>query len=183
MKSNELFNFCDLQGILTSSSEYLRRATDGRVYFHRVVIVVPPNWDNLACGKTLPANSFTSRSRVNDAVIRIGSDHPVFGSSPWTQQSRGCGLPGDFISVGYNYILQFNETENVIGGSTGSGSSGSGGHVNGVGSETDIDGNDENDSENGYGTNRGGSSSSSLGYGFNTPVNSLGGVPTGKESS
>jgi hypothetical protein len=135
--------------------------------------VVPSNWDSLACGRSLPANSFTSRSRVNDAIIRIGSDHPVFGSSPWTQQSRGCGLPGDFISVGYNYILQFNETENVIGGSTG----GSGGHLSnsGSGSGTDIDENDGNDSENGYGTNR------AFSYGFNAPVNSaVGGVPTGK---
>ncbi|CAG7818395.1 unnamed protein product [Allacma fusca] len=104
------------KGIFTSASDYLRKATDGRVYFHRVVIVVPPMWDTRACGRVLPVGSFTSRSSYNDATIRIGTEHPVFGYLPWTQQSRGCGLGGDFISVGYHYILQFNETENSISG-------------------------------------------------------------------
>jgi len=94
----------------------LKQGTDGRVYFHRVIIVVPPMWDTRACGRALPVNSFTSRSSTNHATIRIGTEHPVFGHLPWTQQSRGCGLQGDFISVGYHSILQFNETENGING-------------------------------------------------------------------
>lgn len=108
---------------MTSTSDYLRRATVGRVYFHRVTIVVPPHWDAVSCRGTLPPSSFTSRGAVNEAAIRIGPDHPIFGHYPWTQQSRGCGLPGDFISVGYNYILQFNDTENGIVGSSASSSS------------------------------------------------------------
>lgn len=114
-----------LQGVLTSASDYLRRATDGRVYFHRVTIVVPPHWDSVACRGALPSSSYTSRGAVNEATIRIGTEHPIFGQYPWTQQSRGCGLPGDFISVGYHYILQFNETENGIVGSSASSSSSS----------------------------------------------------------
>ena len=108
-----------LQGIFTSASDYLRRATDGRVYFHRVTIVVPPMWDTRACGRLLPVGSYTSRSAVHDSTIKIGTEHPIFGYLPWAQQSRGCGLGGDFISVGYHYILQFNETENSISGSGG----------------------------------------------------------------
>lgn len=102
-----------MQAIFTSASEYLREATNGRVYFHRITIVVPPMWDTRACGRSLPVNSFTSRSSINDATFRIGTEHPIFGHLPWTQQSRSCGLPGDFISMGYHYILQFNETENA----------------------------------------------------------------------
>lgn len=94
----------------------MKQATDGRAYFHRIVIVVPPMWDTRACGRALPTNSVTSRSTTNRATIRIGTEHPVFGHLPWTQQSRGCGLEGDFISVGYHSILQFNETENTING-------------------------------------------------------------------
>lgn len=114
-----------LQGVLTSVSDYLRRATDGRVYFHRVTIVVPPTWDSVSCRGALPGSSYTSRGAVNEATIRIGMEHPIFGQYPWTQQSRSCGLPGDFISVGYHYILQFNETENGIVGSSASSSSSS----------------------------------------------------------
>jgi len=76
--------------------------------------VVPQSWDTLACGRTLPVGSYTSKSSLHDAAIRIGTEHPIFGHLPWTQQSRGCGQPGDFISVGYQYVLKFNETENII---------------------------------------------------------------------
>lgn len=94
------------QGIFTLSSNYLHRATDGRAYFHQVEIIVPPNWDTASCGRSLPVGAYTSRGTMNEAAIRIGTEHPVFGSKPWTQQSRGCGLSGDYISVGYHYILQ-----------------------------------------------------------------------------
>ncbi len=73
-------------------------------------------WDTRACGRALPVNSFTSRSSIKDATVRIGTEHPVFGHLPWTQQSRGCGLEGDFISVGYHSILEFNETERAFNG-------------------------------------------------------------------
>lgn len=142
-----IFYYLILQGIFTSSSDYLRRATDGRVYFARVEIIVPPNWDTASCGRSLPVGAYTSRGTVNDAAIRIGTEHPIFGSQPWTQQSKGCGLSGDYISMGYHYILQFNETENSIGGSSGNTGRESGG---------DIDANENgNDSENGYGPSRG----------------------------
>ncbi len=114
---------------------------------------MPPNWDTASCGRALPVGAFTSRGTMNDAVIRIGTEHPIFGNQPWTQQSRGCGLPGDYISVGYHYILKFNETENSIGGSSNGGGSG------------DID-----ENGNGYGTNRG------YTYGSNTANP----TPTGK---
>ena len=79
-----------------------------------MTIVVPANWDFAACGKSLSHVSYTSRGGVPNADIRIGTNHPVFGKFPWTQQSLGCGQPGDFISVGYQYMLGANETENII---------------------------------------------------------------------
>ena len=99
-----------LQGIFTSASDYLYEATHRKTYFHRVIIVLPPNWDGRACGKLLPA-IHTSASTVANAEFRIGSEHPVFGHSPFTQQSQGCRRPGDFVSLGYQYIMQYNETE------------------------------------------------------------------------
>ena len=33
------------------------------------------------------------------ADIRIGNTHPVFGNKPWTEQPRGCGMPGNYIYI------------------------------------------------------------------------------------
>jgi hypothetical protein len=96
--------------IFTSSSEYLNQATRGRVYFQQVSIVLPASWDSRACGRLLPAAP-TSASSIRDAHFRVGGEHPVFGHNPWTQQSKGCGKQGDMISVGYQYVLQHNDTE------------------------------------------------------------------------
>lgn len=57
-------------------------------------------------------NSYTSASSVRDAQFQIGGEHPVFGHNPWTQQAKGCGKQGDKISAGFQYILQYNETDN-----------------------------------------------------------------------
>jgi len=98
--------------MFSSASEYLNGATKGRAYFHRVTIVLPAAWDSRACGKVLPG-SYTSGSSVRDAEFRVGGEHPVFGHSPWTQQSKGCGKQGDMISLGYQYIMQYNDTERL----------------------------------------------------------------------
>ncbi|XP_021963346.1 calcium-activated chloride channel regulator 2 [Folsomia candida] len=100
----------NLQLIFTSASEYLNTATKGRAYFHRVHIILPAAWDYRACGKMLP-NSYTSASSIRDSQFRIGGEHPVFGHNPWTQQSKGCGQQGDMISAGFQYVLQYNDTE------------------------------------------------------------------------
>jgi hypothetical protein len=38
------------------------------------------------------------------ADISIGVPHPVFGNAPWTQQSQGCGQPGDMIYLSYRQL-------------------------------------------------------------------------------
>jgi len=100
-----------LQSIFTSASAFLNEVTKGRVHFHKVVIVLPPQWNSVACGKIIFPLSYVSRSSVVDATLEIGGEHPIFGHTPWTQQSRGCRQPGDKISVGYQYIMEHNGTE------------------------------------------------------------------------
>ena len=119
-------------------------------------------WDTRACGRVLPVGSYTSRSAVHDSTIRIGTEHPIFGYLPWTQQSRGCGLGGDFISVGYHYILQFNETENSISGS---------------GNDNDNNGYGTGGTGGGYGQNN-----YNVGPGFGGP-GGFNSVPTGMYSN
>jgi hypothetical protein len=38
------------------------------------------------------------------ADISIGVPHPVFGNAPRTQQSQGCGRPGDMIHLSYRRL-------------------------------------------------------------------------------
>ena len=58
-------------------------------------------------------NLFLSLSQDTD--IHIGQDHPVHRKSPFTQQSRGCGLQGDFISFPYRFFTEWNRTWSVYG--------------------------------------------------------------------
>ena len=38
------------------------------------------------------------------ADFYIGHDHPTYKRAPWTQQSLGCGQPGDFVYLPASFI-------------------------------------------------------------------------------
>ena len=40
----------------------------------------------------------------------MDAPHAVFGDTPWTQQSGGCGVPGDFIRLGVDFLRTANST-------------------------------------------------------------------------
>lgn len=40
----------------------------------------------------------------------MGLEHPVYRRSPFTQQSRGCGEPGDFIALPHQFLTAWNKT-------------------------------------------------------------------------
>ena len=42
--------------------------------------------------------------------IRIDVDHPFHRGSPYTQQSRGCAQPGDFMALPANFLTSWNNT-------------------------------------------------------------------------
>lgn len=44
-----------------------------------------------------------------DLIISQGK-HSLHGSKPWTLQTMGCGHQGDYISIGYETLLQ-NDTK------------------------------------------------------------------------
>ena len=50
-----------------------------------------------------------------DTDIHVGSDHPVHRSSPFTQQSRGCSLQGDYISFPYHFFTNWNVSQEIFG--------------------------------------------------------------------
>jgi hypothetical protein len=44
------------------------------------------------------------------ADIRIDVDHPFHRGSLYTQQSRGCGQPGEFMAMPANFLVDWNAT-------------------------------------------------------------------------
>lgn len=41
----------------------------------------------------------------------VAEDHPVNGAFPWTQQSMGCGQPGEFVYLPYSFIGPSNSSQ------------------------------------------------------------------------
>nr|XP_045589593.1 calcium-activated chloride channel regulator 4-like [Procambarus clarkii] len=73
-------------------------ATEGRASLREVTVALPRTWrtDALTCSLLTP---LLVSSAPTEGHIRITEPHPVFGARPWTQQSQGCGRPGDFIQL------------------------------------------------------------------------------------
>ena len=50
------------------------------------------------------------RSFQGTDVVITGAPHPVHRDSPFTQQSRGCGQSGEFISLPKTFLTRLNQT-------------------------------------------------------------------------
>ncbi|CAL4122962.1 unnamed protein product [Meganyctiphanes norvegica] len=87
-----------LKSVMESFSNKLWQTTNGRASVRDVTVVLPQAWktDSLSCSLWSPLTQVASPM---NAHIRVSARHPVFGSMPWTQQSRGCGHQGDFIQM------------------------------------------------------------------------------------
>ncbi|XP_055526468.1 calcium-activated chloride channel regulator 1-like [Wyeomyia smithii] len=84
----------NLEIMLTSASQYLFSAIDGRVYFGEISIVLPARWPN-SC---IPYNQTrTSASGERSDVTIRSNTHAE--SLIWTDQFSGCGEPGDQIYI------------------------------------------------------------------------------------
>ncbi|CAL4166788.1 unnamed protein product, partial [Meganyctiphanes norvegica] len=85
--------------VLNELSQQLLIATDNRASLRDATVLIPESWqtDSLTCSVPSPVGTI---SVPFDAHIQVAGSHPVFGSKPWTQQSQGCGRPGDFIQFG-----------------------------------------------------------------------------------
>ena len=52
---------------------------------------------------------------LQETHIEIGLEDPIHRKSPFTQQSRGCSLRGDFIHFPYQFFTNWNETKSIYG--------------------------------------------------------------------
>jgi len=74
---------------------------DGRAFFRSATILFPSSWKG-DCGEVVqPANG----EMATRADVRITPPHLLFSDALWTQQSQGCGKPGDFISLAYTRLI------------------------------------------------------------------------------
>ncbi|XP_074040726.1 LOW QUALITY PROTEIN: calcium-activated chloride channel regulator 1 [Leptinotarsa decemlineata] len=91
----------NLESTLTSASQYLFSALDSRAFLRSATVILPSSWAD-----SCVASSVLSASGEMSDITIIPSDS-VRGPI-WTQQSLGCGQPGDQIYVGYQHLIQSN---------------------------------------------------------------------------
>ena len=47
--------------------------------------------------------------------FHVQDNHPIYGARPYTQQSRGCGQPGDYTGLPFNFLTTWNNTWETFG--------------------------------------------------------------------
>lgn len=83
----------NIKDLFRSSSKFLHKATNGRVYFKHVTIEVPKAWPKRASARALSSGFFEKSD------VRVDQRSTLHGDKPFTMQKRRCGEPGDFIQV------------------------------------------------------------------------------------
>ena len=78
-----------------------------------ITIVVPSTWRDGKCQERIrPPNDDIP---YREADIKVTQEHPIFGGTPHTQQSRQCGLRGDYINLPYTFLTNWNKTNTIWG--------------------------------------------------------------------
>lgn len=93
----------NLEATLTSASQYLFSALDGRAFLQSATVVLPASWPNSCAPKPVVSGSGDTQD------ITILPQGPTRGRI-WTQQSAGCGQPGDQIYLGFETLLDRDDT-------------------------------------------------------------------------
>lgn len=87
-----------LQTTLTSASQYLFSALDSRAFIRSATVILPSTWPD-----SCVSSAVLSGSGESSDITVLPSD-PARGKI-WTQQSFGCGRPGDQIYIGFQGLL------------------------------------------------------------------------------
>ncbi|CAG7722064.1 unnamed protein product, partial [Allacma fusca] len=100
-----------IQRILNSASDSLYEDTNGNLYFKNITVLIPSKWNHKACDSFLQLPFYTSRSYLMDVTIHVRGESAVSRDSFSTSPSIRCNDNGDYISVGYDFILNLNTSE------------------------------------------------------------------------
>nr|XP_054923963.1 calcium-activated chloride channel regulator 1-like [Dermacentor andersoni] len=88
----------NLKALLESSSLFLHRATNGRVYFKSFVIEVPKYWPKRKVDRHLGATQFLNSD------VRIVNSKSCGFQEPCTVTSQGCQGKGDYVFIPAEYL-------------------------------------------------------------------------------
>ncbi len=91
---------------MRESSSVLHSALDGRVYFKSYTIVIPSSWRDAKCESVIRSPKAGVPYRQADIMVTS----PETSSDIYTQQSRGCGQQGDFTSLPFKFLKDWNST-------------------------------------------------------------------------
>lgn len=100
----------NLEVAVSSASATLRTALDGRATLGESVVLLPDSWPDSCVpapaghgpnGVAAPSISPSSGETPDISVQRVD---PAYGALLYTQQSRGCGQPGDQIYLSYSLL-------------------------------------------------------------------------------
>lgn len=103
--------FFSLQTSLRGLSFAMYKATDGMAGLGSVTIQLPPHWAARSCIPPPPTAGEEPPITTQNPQIIVDSPHAVFRDAPWTQQSGGCGKPGNFIQLGVDFLKSANVSD------------------------------------------------------------------------
>ncbi|CAL4244949.1 unnamed protein product, partial [Meganyctiphanes norvegica] len=96
--------------IIRSASSNLFLATRGRANFRSIQVLVPSAWTASTCPALTDLKLGTTEDWATADLRVTHGRNPVHGYRPWTLQTQGCAKPGNYISMGYELLLE-NTTE------------------------------------------------------------------------
>ncbi|XP_064455135.1 calcium-activated chloride channel regulator 1-like [Ornithodoros turicata] len=88
--------------LFQAASDFLHRATRGRVYFKTVTIGVPSTWQVRKGVKRILADEYMS------SHVRV--ENSPHGNNPYTHHKRNCGEHGHYIRITPEFVLNLKST-------------------------------------------------------------------------
>ena len=95
--------------MLDDASNVLHKALNEKVFLKSISVVVPSSWRDSQCNTVIRTPKGETPYRKADILVSA-EDHPIYGAIPFTQQSKGCGQHGDFMSMPFSFLTSWNRT-------------------------------------------------------------------------
>ncbi|XP_071484879.1 calcium-activated chloride channel regulator 3A-1-like [Diadema antillarum] len=95
----------ELKKSFTGASEFMYRATRSLAYFKSIRILIPATWLNTSDVST------ATWERYETSDVRIA---PANENFPYTEKFTGCGLPGEYIGLTPDYIVNRKDGVNAL---------------------------------------------------------------------
>ena len=103
-----IYNFDNKQDYFTKASAALHRATQNRSYFKDITILIPEKW---SVNNDARPSSGESYGKAN-VVVTPGNQSQ---NSVYTEQKRGCAVPGEYINLPEWFLLDNDEAVSTYG--------------------------------------------------------------------